>query len=108
VRAVELGIAVALALAGLRSLWKWSRVRFEGTDVVDHLLYALFLTGRVGLWLSLAGLFLIYASLDASGRAALDELRAYRWYLIVPLGLAAAQLVGGWFLGRRDPGSQRR
>lgn len=102
-RPVELAIAGVLALGGVRSLWKWSRLRLEGTDLVDHLLYALFLTGRVGLWLSLAGLFLIYASIDVQGRAALDDLRPYRWYLIVPLGLAATQLVAGWFLGRREP-----
>jgi hypothetical protein len=103
VRVVELSLAVMLATAGLRSLWKWSRRRFEGTDVVDHLLFALFLTGRVGMWLSLAGLFLIYASVDTGGQPALDELEPYRWYLIVPLVLAAMQLVAGWFLGNREP-----
>jgi hypothetical protein len=103
VRVVELAIAGLLAFAGLRSLWKWSRRGFEGVDVVDHLLYALYLTGRAGLWFSLAGWFLIYASVDTRGRPALDELEPYRWYLIVPLVLAGVQLLAGWFLGRRQP-----
>jgi hypothetical protein len=103
VRAVELAIAALLGLAGLRSLWKWSRRGFEGTDVVDHLLYALFVTGRVGLWLSLSGFFLISASVNAEGRAAVDELEPYRWYLMVPLVLVAMQFLAGWFLGRREP-----
>ena len=104
-RVVELAIAGLLALAGVRSLWKWSRRGFESTDVVDHLLYALFLTGRVGIWFSMAGLFLIYASVDATGQPALDELEPFRWYLAVPLVLAALQLLAGWFLGHREPRS---
>jgi hypothetical protein len=103
VRVFELVVAVLLAAAGVRSLWSWSRRRFEGTDPVDHLLYAAFVTGRVGTWFAVAGLFLIYAGVHVQGRAALDELEAYRWYLLVPLVLVAMQFVGGWFLGRRDP-----
>ncbi|HSJ51109.1 MAG TPA: hypothetical protein VLA90_07480 [Actinomycetota bacterium] len=110
-RPLEFAIAGGLALGGLRSMWTWSRRRIEGTDVVDHLLYAMFLTGRIGLWFSIAGLFLLYASVDGQGRAALDELQPYRWYLVVPLALAGMQLLAGWFLGRRgtarsDPADQ--
>ena len=102
-KAVELTIAALLLLAGLRSAWTWARRPFEGVDVVDHLLYAAYLTGRVGLWFSLAGFFLISASVETSGQPALDELQPYRWYLIVPMALAALQLVAGWYLGRREP-----
>lgn len=105
-KVVEIAVAALFASAGIRSVWKWSRRRFEGTDVVDHLLYALFVTGRAGIWFSLAGLFVIYASVDVRGRAALDELEHIRWYLVVPLGLAAIQLVAGWFLGQRTPRSR--
>ncbi len=105
-RIVELGIAFLLVLGGLRSLWTWSRRGFEGTDVVDHLLFALFVTGRVGLWLSLAGFFLISSSIDVRGQAALDAFDPYRWYLMVPLVLASMQLVAGWLLGRREPGAR--
>jgi hypothetical protein len=100
---VELAIAALFALAGLRSLWTWSRRRFEGTDLADHLLYALYVTGRVGLWFAFAGFFLIYASVGAPGRPGLDELTRYRWYLVVPLVLVAMQFLAGWFLGRRSP-----
>lgn len=100
---LELAIAALLVLGGLRAIWYWSRRPFESTDVVDHLLYALYLTGRIGLWFALAGFFLIYASIDVQGRAAFDELAEFRWYLLVPLVLATMQLVGGWFLGRRSP-----
>ena len=60
-------------------------------------------TGRIGLWFAFAGFFLIYASIQVRGRAALDDLEEFRWYLMVPLVLAALQLLGGWFLGRRSP-----
>ena len=43
-RIVELTIAGLLVLGGLRAVWYWSRRPFEGTDVTDHLLYALYLT----------------------------------------------------------------
>jgi hypothetical protein len=108
VRIVELSIAVIFVIAGLRSLWKWSRLRFESTDVTDHALYATFVTGRVGLWFAFAGFFLIYASVDVRGKPAVDELQQYRWYLIVPLVLAAMQFAGGWFLGRRQPPERDR
>ncbi len=100
--ALEIGIGVLFAAGGLRSLWRWSRRRFEGTDPVDHLLYALFVTGRVGLWFSFAGLFLIYAATSVDGRPT-SELERYRWFLIVPIALAAAQLAAGYFLGHRRP-----
>jgi hypothetical protein len=102
-RVVELTIAGLLIVAGLRSLWAWSRRGFEGTDVIDHLLYALFVTGRIALWFVIAGFFLIPAAIDAQGQPALDELARYRWYFIVPLLLAAVQLVAGYILDRRSP-----
>lgn len=99
-RVLEVAVAALLVLAGIRSLLKWSRRRFEAIDVADHALFALYLTGRVGLWFAFAGFFAIYAWVDASGQS----LRQYRWYLVVPLVLASMQLLGGWFLGRRRPG----
>ncbi|HEY7660855.1 MAG TPA: hypothetical protein VIC58_09690 [Actinomycetota bacterium] len=102
-RVLELVLAIALLLGGIRSMWVWGRRPFEGTDVVDHVLYALFVTGRVGLWFAFSGFFFISASVEVEGRAATDELAQYRWYAIVPLGLAALQLGAGWFLGRRSP-----
>jgi len=108
VRFVELALAAVFVVLGVRSLWKWTRRGYVGADVSDHALYALFVTGRVGLWFSVAGLFLIYAfaSVDLRGRAWVDEVETYRWYLVVPLVLAAMQVLAGWFLGRRSPGGR--
>ena len=94
---VEIGLAVLCTLGGARSLWVWSRRPFESRDPVDHLLYAAFVTGRVGLWFSVAGWFALYAYLDASGGSVAD----FRWFLAVPLVLGGVQLLAGVFLGRR-------
>ena len=97
-----------LAAGGARSLWIWSRRRFEGSDLVDHLLYALFTTGRVGLWFAFAGLFAMYASTDVEGRAFIDEVERFRWYGIVLIVLAAVQFLAGQLLGRRRPAVRGR
>jgi hypothetical protein len=104
-RLVELGLAVVFVVLGIRSTWKWTRRPIEGTDVTDHVLYAVFVTGRAGLWFALAGYFLIAASIAVRGRAAMDELARFRWYVLVPLVLAVMQLVAGYALGRRSPGT---
>lgn len=102
---VEAILAVGLLSGGVRSLWRWSRRGFVGRDLTDHVLYAVYVTGRVGLWFAFAGFFLIAATIEATGVAAAEELATYRWYVLVPLVLATLQLVAGVFLGRR-PGAE--
>ncbi len=100
-RIAELVVAGLLILGALRSLVVWTRRRrvdVRGTS--RHVLFALFVTGRVGLWLSLAGVFLLSASIPYQGRAFVDEMNAFRWYLIVPIAMGAIQMVTGYFLGR--------
>ncbi len=103
---LELVVAGLFVLGGLHAVWYWGRRPFEGTDVADHLLRGL--TSLVGIRavVRLRGVLPTYASIPVQGRAALDDLEAYRWYLMVPLVLAAMQLLGGWFLGRRSPADE--
>lgn len=102
-RYIEVGAGVLLALGGLRALRSSWRQRFEAADLADHLLYAMYLTGRIGIWFAFAGLFALIAAIDAEGRALIDEFARYRWYFMVPVALAAMQFVGGQLLGRRFP-----
>ncbi len=97
----EAAVALVLALAGIRSAWRWARRPLDSAAVGDQVLYALYRTGRVGLWFAFAGLFALYAAIDAGGRAFIDEVDRFRWYVFVPLGLAAVQLLAGLALGRR-------
>jgi len=88
----ELAIGAALAVMGLRSLWRWSRTPLDSSSPADHLLYALYVTGRVGLWFAFAAVFFGYAVIDDVGQ--------FRWFVLIPIMLSAMQLVGGVLLGR--------
>lgn len=106
----ELAVAAVLACLGVRSLVVWARRPFAGRDTVDHLLYAIHLTGRVGLWFAFAAMFLVFGTSEAEGgRGFVDEMNDQQWLLYVIAVLGAMQLLGGWFLSRRldpetDPG----
>jgi hypothetical protein len=103
VKAFEIAMVALCTAGGVRSAWIWVRRPFHGEDLVDHLLYAMYLTGRVGLWFAFAGLFGIYATVDAERGSLADAADSYRWYLLVLIGLSAMQFVGGQLLGRRAP-----
>jgi hypothetical protein len=99
---IEIALVALFGALGIRSLVHWTRRPFESRDARDHLLFAMFVTGRVGLWFSLAGLFVLYALTDTQGRAFTDDVRTYDWYVMVFVALAVMQLIGGYFLGRRS------
>lgn len=101
----ELSMIVIFVALGVRSSWYWIRRPFDSTEVADHVLYAMYVTGRVGLWLSVAGAFAIFLSIDTQGRAFTDDGNDFRWYVLVPGFLALLQLVGGVLLGRRSGGA---
>jgi hypothetical protein len=112
VRGVELAVALVFAALGVRSLVYWARRPFESSDAVDHILYGLYVMGRAGLWFAFAGLFLVFASagtvdpvtgeqLHAPGQAYVDAVNENRWFIFVPVVLAATQFVAGYILGRR-------
>jgi hypothetical protein len=104
VRVFEGSVAALLALAGVHSLVHWIRRPFLSRSVRDHALYALWVTGRVGLWFAMAAVFAISASIDAQGRAFVDEFARYRWFVLVPLVLAALQLLAALGLRRAPDG----
>jgi uncharacterized membrane protein len=97
VNAILVAVGVALAVLGARSLWKWFRTPLDSGSPSDHLLYALYVTGRVGLWFAFAAVFVGYAVIDDIGR--------FRWFVLIPIVLSAMQLLGGVLLGR--PSAER-
>ena len=101
-RVIEIALIALFAALGIRSLVHWTRRPFESRDARDHLLFAMFVTGRVGLWLALASVFVLYASTDTEGRAFVDDMQRYDWFVMVFVALAAMHLIGGYFLGRRS------
>lgn len=99
---VELTIAIVFLGLAVRSAVHWMRHHVATQDTTDEVLFALFVTGRVGTWLLAAGLFLLFGSIDLRGRAYTDEAGSYSWLFIVFLLLGALQLIAGWFLGARN------
>jgi hypothetical protein len=93
----ELLVAAVLVLFGLRSLARWMRRGFRARTAGETILYALHVTARVGIWFAFAGFFAAYALVD--------EPQGLRWYVMVPLGLAAVQLLTALALGRGTEGS---
>jgi hypothetical protein len=100
---VEVIVAGIFALLGVRSAVYWLRRPMESDVRRDHLLYALFVASRVGLWFALMGLFLLFASVEAQGRAFIDDAARFNWYYIVLAVPAALQFVSGFLLGRAPP-----
>ncbi|HWL99517.1 MAG TPA: hypothetical protein VNP20_19400 [Nocardioidaceae bacterium] len=100
-RALEIAAAVIFSALGVRSLVHWVRTPYESARASDIALYALFVTGRVGMWAVLATTFALYAFTDTQGRAFADDAREYRWLYLVFLALGALQLLAAYFLGRR-------
>lgn len=98
----EIAMLVLFGALGVRSLIYWARRPFDSGDPRDHLLFATFVTGRVGLWFAVAGLFLLYSLTSTQGRAFVDDVKQYDWFIMVFMGLAVMQLLGGYFLGRRS------
>ena len=98
----EIVVASILALFGVRSLVHWIRRPIESASVRDKLLFSLWILGRAGMWFAVAGIFAISASIQRQGRAFSDEWSNYRWYILVPLVLAALQAVTGYALGRSE------
>ena len=90
----EVVVGSMLALTGVRSLVVWMRRPFESRSVRDQVLYALFRTGRVGVWLALAGMFFVYAFTKHD--------QDVRWLVIVPIALAGVSALSAYGLGRSD------
>jgi hypothetical protein len=100
VNVVELAVAVVFGLLGARSLVYWLRRPMDSAVRRDHLLYALFVASRAGLWFALMGLFLLFASVETQGRAFIDDASSFNWYYLVLAVPAATQFVSGFLLGR--------
>ncbi len=89
---LELAVAAILVIAGVASLLRWLRTDFEPSSPRERVLYAVHLTTRVGMWFAFAALAAGYAVVDDPGR--------FAGFVMVPIVLAALQLVTGFLLAR--------
>jgi hypothetical protein len=97
---VELVLAAVFGLLGIRSIVHWLRRPVDLDARRDHLLYALFVASRAGVWFALMGLFLLFASVETQGRAFTDDAARFNWYYLVLAVPTALQFVSGFLLGR--------
>jgi hypothetical protein len=93
---VELVIAGALFLLGVRSALRWFRTEFRAVSPREAFLYALHVSSRVAVWFSFAAVFLVLGLLDEPSR--------YRWFALIPIGLAGVQLLTGVRLAQGERG----
>ena len=105
ISAVELALAVVFAALGVRSAIYWIRHPVDTTDLTDELLFAAFVTGRVGTWLLASGMFVLFGTIHTVGRAYTEDASQFGWLFIVFLALGAVQLLAAWFLGAREAAS---
>jgi hypothetical protein len=91
----SLVVAALLVALGILSLVRWLRRGFQPSGPGEAVLYAVHVTARVGMWFAFAGLF--------AGYALVDDPPAFRWYVMVPLALAAIQFVTAVLLAQQRP-----
>ena len=99
---VALVLGAAFAALAVRSAIHWVRRRPPLRDTRDELLFAAFVTGRVGTWAVAAAMFLVFGTISAVGDPYVDEARGFAWLFFVFIGLGALQFVAAAFLGLRD------
>jgi hypothetical protein len=88
----EIVVASVFLALGVRSLLRWIDTEFAAGSTFEQILFALHATARVGLWFAFGGFFL--------GYALLDEPQGFGWFFLVPVALAALQLLTGALLSR--------
>jgi hypothetical protein len=99
---VALVLAAAFAALAVRSALHWFMHRPPLRDTPDELLFAAFVTGRVGTWTTAAAMFAVFGTISAVGQAYVDEARGFSWLFLVFIALGAIQFLAAWFLGSRD------
>jgi hypothetical protein len=90
-------IAAVLALFGVRSLTKWLRTPFDADSTGERVLFALHAAAQVGIWFAFAGLF--------AGYALVADATELRPFVLIPLVLAAVQLLASLALRRSEESS---
>jgi hypothetical protein len=107
VKIVALILAAGFALLAVRSALRWISRRPPLRDATDELLFAAFVTGRVGTWAVASVMFLVFGTISASGQPYADEAKGFSWLFIVFLALGAIQFLAAWFLGSRERSLRR-
>jgi putative Mn2+ efflux pump MntP len=89
---LELVAAAVLILVGCWvAYWSLKEQPVEVRSARERLLVAVHEAARAGFWLALGAWFL--------GLALIEEPQTWRWFIIVPIGMAGLRLAARTFLG---------
>jgi hypothetical protein len=88
---LELIAAAVLILVGLWVAYYSLKEPMEVRSGKERFLVALHEASRAGFWLALGAWFL--------GLALIEEPQTWRWFILVPVGMAALRLAARTFLG---------
>ena len=88
---LELIAAAVLILVGLWVAYYSLKEPMEVRSARERVLVALHEASRAGFWLALGAWFL--------GLALIEEPQTWRWFILVPIGMAALRLAARTFLG---------
>lgn len=90
---LEILVAIPFLLIGVVSAWRSLADPVPAEGSRDRLLVAVHQASKAGFWLSFGGFFLAYGLLEEPG--------SFRWFALVPVGMAALRLASALFLARR-------
>jgi hypothetical protein len=99
---VALVLAAGFAALAVRSAVYWIKHHPLLRDAAEELLFAAFVTGRVGTWAVAAAMFVVFGTISTAGQPYTDEAREFSWLFIVFLALGASSFLAAWFLGARE------
>lgn len=88
----EYFVAVPLLLIGLYSAFRSIQDPVPAEDSRSRFLIAVHEACKAGFWLTFGGFFLAYGLLD--------QPQSFRWFAMVPLGMAALRLLTAAILAR--------
>jgi hypothetical protein len=91
---LELAVAIPLLLIGLTSAWRSLAEPIPAEGAGDRLLVSIHQAAKAGFWLAFGTFFLLYGVLESP-----DWIR---WFVLVPLGMAAVRLATALALSRRE------
>ncbi|MGH2675576.1 MAG: hypothetical protein ACRDKA_02950 [Actinomycetota bacterium] len=89
---LEYVVAVPLLLIGLYSGWRSLADPVRAEDRGSRLLIAVHEAAKAGFWLAFGGFFLAYGLLE--------QPQDFRWFALVPVGMAGLRLLTAAFLAR--------
>jgi hypothetical protein len=90
---LEILVAIPLLLIGLASAWRALADPVPAEDAGSRFLIGVHQAATAGFWFAFGGFFLAYGLLEEPG--------GFRWFALVPVGMAALRLGSALLLSRR-------